>query len=49
MPHVLWLFLLVIILVVVAQYVTEGLFRMCFYLLAVVVAVYAVVRLTGIG
>jgi hypothetical protein len=45
-----WLVMLlaVIVLVAIAQYV-DGLFRLVFYILAAVVAVYAVIRLTGIG
>ncbi len=45
----IWMLLLVVILVVVARYVPDGLVRVGFYILALVVAVYTVVRLTGIG
>lgn len=46
-----WLLMLlvVVVIVVVARYVPDGLIRVCFYLLALVVAVYAVIRFTGIG
>jgi hypothetical protein len=41
--------LVAVILVLVGHYVTEGMIKMLFFVLALVVAVVAVVRLTGIG
>lgn len=49
MPIWLGMLLAVVILVVIAQYVTEGMIKVGFYILALVVAIVAVVRLTGHG
>lgn len=49
MPNTIWLLLVSVILALIGQYVTAGLIRMLFFVLALVVAVVAVVRLTGIG
>ncbi len=49
MPVWIWCLLVAAILVMVARYVGEGMVRMGFYVLALIVAVYGVVRLTGIG
>lgn len=45
MPTPLWLLLVVVILVLVAHYIGEGLVRMLFYVLALIVAVFAVWQL----
>ena len=47
MPNFLWMLLAVVILVLVARYVGEGMIRMLFYVLALVVAVVAVVQLVN--
>lgn len=47
MPVWIWLLLVIVVLVLVANYVQEGLIRLLFYVLALVCAVFCVLRLTG--
>jgi hypothetical protein len=47
MPSWLWMVLVVVVLVIVAGYVQEGLIRLMFYVLALVLAVATVLRMTG--
>lgn len=49
MPNTLWMLLVCVILVIIAQFVTHAMIRTLMYVLALIVAVVAVVRLTGIG
>lgn len=48
MPVWLWMVLVIVVLVVVGNYISEGLIRLMFYILAVVVAVALVIKLTGL-
>lgn len=47
MPSWLWMVLVIVVLVIVARYVEEGLIRLLFYVLALVMAVAVVLRMTG--
>jgi hypothetical protein len=45
----IWMLLIALLLVVIARYIPEGPIRLVFYVLAAIVAIVTVVRLTGIG
>ena len=47
LPEPLWLLIICIVLALIGHYITEGLIRMLFFVLALVVAIVAVWRLIG--
>lgn len=47
MPDWLWLLVVVIVLACIGQYLVDGFIRMMFFILALVVAIFAVWRLVG--
>jgi len=49
MPNTIWLLLVAAIIAIIGHYIPEGMIRMFFWVLALVVAIFAVVRLTGMG
>lgn len=47
MPNSLWLLIICVVLALIGHYITEGLIKMLFFVLALVVAIVAVWRLIG--